>query len=153
LNASEPSGEVLKPPAASERVCNGDCRILLAEDNPINVKVATGMLARLGYAVKVAANGREALTAMEQEQFDLIFMDCQMPELDGFEATRAIRTRCGDDSSPIIVAMTANAMEGDRERCLASGMNDYIAKPIVLDDLAACLDRWAPASDRKIPIP
>jgi signal transduction histidine kinase/CheY-like chemotaxis protein/ligand-binding sensor domain-containing protein len=151
LAAAEPAIEQRKVPVVADRLSR-KCRILLAEDNPINVKVATGMLARLGYAVKVAANGRQALTAIEREQFDLIFMDCQMPELDGFEATRAIRSQCGS-SAPIIVAMTANAMEGDRERCLAAGMNDYIAKPVVLQDLAACINRWAPAANQEGSVP
>jgi signal transduction histidine kinase/ligand-binding sensor domain-containing protein/CheY-like chemotaxis protein len=122
-------------------------RILLAEDNPVNVKVAVGLLTRLGYSSHVAANGKEVLAAMEKEPFDIVFMDCQMPELDGFEATRQIRERLGDQR-PVIIAMTANAMEGDRERCLHSGMDDYLAKPLVLSDLADCLERWTRAGVR-----
>ena len=127
-----------------------DAKILLAEDNIINQKVATGQLARLGYITECVANGREAMEAVQQGAYELIFMDCQMPEMDGYEATRQIRLLENDADSgakrtlqhTYIIAMTANVMEGDREKCLAAGMNDYVGKPVQAKDLKAALDRW-----------
>ncbi|HWQ20938.1 MAG TPA: response regulator, partial [Methanotrichaceae archaeon] len=113
-------------------------RILLAEDNPINQKVALLMLKRLGHRADVAANGLEVLEAMERQIYDLVLMDIQMPEMDGLEATRAIRRRWHDQ--PKIVAITAHALEGDREMCLEAGMDEYIAKPIEMEELAGALD-------------
>jgi CheY-like chemotaxis protein len=122
-------------------------RVLLAEDNVVNAKLAVRMLERLGCRVDVASNGHEALKMVQSIPFDIVFMDCQMPEMDGFEATRAIRQwegASGVGQSPItrlpIVALTANAMQGDRERCLAAGMDDYITKPLARADLARVLD-------------
>jgi GAF domain-containing protein/CheY-like chemotaxis protein len=115
-------------------------RLLLAEDNPVNQKLALRLLAQLGYEADVATDGREAIDALERETYDLVLMDVQMPEIDGLEATRRIRTRWPD--RPVwIVAMTANAMAGDREACLAAGMNDYISKPIRPAELAAAVER------------
>ena len=106
-------------------------RILLAEDNPINCAVATAMLTKLAHVVVPAANGREALAALEDAEFDLVLMDVQMPEMDGFEATRLIREKeAANGRHTPIVAMTAHAMEGDRERCLAAGMDAYLTKPV-----------------------
>jgi CheY-like chemotaxis protein/HPt (histidine-containing phosphotransfer) domain-containing protein len=128
-------------------------RILVAEDNPINQRVAVGMLEKLGCRVDVATNGREALEACTRVKYDLVFMDCQMPEMDGFAATREIRmreasTQQTDGSAhglrprlPII-AITANAMQGDRERCLAAGMDDYLSKPIFPEILQRMLEQW-----------
>jgi CheY-like chemotaxis protein len=113
-------------------------RILLAEDNAVNVKLATRLLERMGYAAAVAGNGFEVLDHLEREPCDLVLMDVQMPEMDGLEATRRIRARWPD--RPLwIVAMTANAMDGDREMCLAAGMDDYLSKPIRPDALATAL--------------
>ena len=117
-------------------------RVLVAEDNAVNVKVATRMLAKCGCRVDVAANGREALELFGQLPYDIIFMDCQMPEMDGFEATAEIRQLEGSGRRVPIVALTANAMAGDRERCLAAGMDDFISKPIKEDDLSKALERW-----------
>ena len=117
-------------------------RLLLAEDNPVNQKVACKMLEKLGYRVDVASNGQEAVAAHERAPYPLIFMDCQMPEVDGFEATALIRKMEGKSAHTPIVAMTANAMQGDRERCLDAGMDDYVAKPIRPKDLQAVLDTW-----------
>ena len=126
-------------------------RVLLAEDNVVNAKLAVRMLERLGCRVDVASNGHEALKMVQSIPFDIVFMDCQMPEMDGFEATRAIRqwegaSRIGQ--SPMtrlpIVALTANAMQGDRERCLAAGMDDYITKPLARADLARVLEATKP---------
>jgi PAS domain S-box-containing protein len=123
-------------------------RVLLVEDHPINQKLGRVMLGRLGLSVTVAGNGVEAIDLTMREPFDLVMMDCQMPEMDGFEATQAIRTREAQNGSrriPII-AMTANAMTGDRERCLAAGMDDYIAKPIQEQPLAQAVQHWLATS-------
>jgi CheY-like chemotaxis protein len=115
-------------------------RILLAEDNLVNQKLALRLLSNIGYAADVAGDGVQALNALEASDYDVVLMDVQMPELDGLEATRRIRARWPD--RPVhIVAMTANAMAGDREDCLAAGMNDYVSKPIRPTELVAALER------------
>lgn len=117
--------------------------ILLAEDNLINQKVAVRILSKLGYTAEVAANGLEAIKMMELRTFDLVFMDMQMPEMDGLEATQEIRSRwAGDTYRPVIVAMTANALKEDRDRCLAAGMDDYLSKPITKEDIARMILQW-----------
>jgi CheY-like chemotaxis protein len=139
-------GEVERPaPRPAERVvADADLgtrhplRVLLAEDNAVNQKLALRLLERMGYAAEVAMDGTEAIAALEAADFDVVLMDVQMPELDGLEATRRIRERW-PDRRVRIVAMTANAMEGDRETCLAAGMDDYVSKPIRPDELAAAL--------------
>jgi PAS domain S-box-containing protein len=123
-------------------------RILVAEDNRTNQLVALKMLQRLGLDADAVANGREALAALESASYSLVLMDCQMPEMDGFEATRRIREGAAATRDLPVIAMTANAMKGDREECLAAGMNDYVAKPVAIAALAAVLKRWLPASDR-----
>ncbi len=120
-------------------------RILLTEDNATNQKLALRVLERMGYRADVAGNGLEALVALERQAYDLVLMDVQMPELDGLEATRQIRLRWGTGAPPYVVAMTANAMEGDREACLAAGMDDYISKPIRVDTLVSTIERAAVA--------
>ena len=124
-------------------------RLLLVEDNPVNQKIATRILQLAGYGCDVAVNGHEAIEAVSNISYDLILMDCQMPEMDGFEATEMIRM--GEKERGIripIIAMTANAMQGDRERCLEAGMDDYIGKPAKPEDLIAVLEKWigAPSS-------
>jgi CheY-like chemotaxis protein len=116
-------------------------RILLAEDNIVNQKLALRLLEQLGYRADVAANGLEAVAAIERQPYDLVFMDVQMPEMDGLEASREITQRWPADRRPRIVAMTANAMQGDRELCLAAGMDDYMSKPIRVEELVAALER------------
>jgi CheY-like chemotaxis protein len=115
-------------------------RILLVEDNLINQKVAVRLLEKHGHRVVVAGNGQEALYTLEREPFDLVLMDVQMPEMDGLEATRAIRAReQGTDRHLPIVALTAHAMMGDRERCLAAGMDGYVTKPVQSQQLLQAL--------------
>jgi CheY-like chemotaxis protein len=104
------------------------------------------MLLRLGYQTDVAGNGQEAVESVMTVPYDLVLMDCQMPVMDGFEATRIIREREGASRHTHIVAVTANAMEGDRERCLAAGMDDYLAKPFRAGDLRRVLGRWLPGA-------
>ncbi|MNG09148.1 Sensor histidine kinase RcsC [compost metagenome] len=120
-------------------------RVLLVEDNPVNQLVAKGMLVKLGCEVTVAAHGVEALDQLEQRVFDLVLMDCNMPVMDGYEASRQIR-RSGSWSDLPIVALTANAMPEERERCRAAGMNDYLSKPFRREELAAVLDQWVPTT-------
>ena len=116
-------------------------RILVAEDNVVNQKLALRLLEQMGYRADVAANGLEAVEAIERQPYDLVLMDVQMPEMDGFEASREIARRWPADRRPRIVAMTANAMQGDRELCLAAGMDDYMSKPIHVEELVAALER------------
>jgi CheY-like chemotaxis protein len=128
-------------------------RILLAEDNATNQKLALRVLARMGYRADVAANGLEVLDALQRQTYDVVLMDVQMPEMDGLEATRRLRQHVPDARQPRVIAMTANAMQGDREMCLAAGMDDYVSKPIRIEELVAALSKsrslemnWAPES-------
>ena len=116
-------------------------RILLAEDNAVNQKLALRLLAQMGYRADVAGNGIEAIQALEQVPYDVVLMDVQMPEMDGLEAARRICARWPQGERPRIIAMTANAMQGDREECLAAGMDDYLAKPIHVDELVKALSQ------------
>jgi two-component system, sensor histidine kinase and response regulator len=126
-------------------------RILVAEDNSVNQKVALGILRKLGYTADAVANGLEVLAALKRIPYNIIFMDCQMPELDGFDATLQIRNQestlndgCPWPSPVYIIALTASAMRGDREKCLAVGMNDYVTKPMNVVDIQTALERWKP---------
>jgi CheY-like chemotaxis protein/nitrogen-specific signal transduction histidine kinase len=118
-------------------------RILLAEDNVVNQKLALRILQQMGYRADLASNGLEAVESVERQTYDVVLMDVQMPEMDGLEASRRITTRWKPDARPRIVAMTANAMQGDREMCLAAGMDDYLTKPIRVDQLVEALNRVA----------
>jgi CheY-like chemotaxis protein len=119
-------------------------RVLLVEDNAVNQQVALRMLGTLGYRADVAMNGVEALEALRRRPYDVVLMDVEMPEMDGLEAARRIHREWPGDERPRIVAMTANAMQGDREICLAAGMDDYVSKPIHADELADALSRCTP---------
>lgn len=116
-------------------------RILVVEDNPVNQKLTGRILNKLGYQVEMVENGQEALNAVKKEQYDVILMDVQMPKMDGLEATRQIRMQ--RIVQPVIIAMTANAIQGDRDECLDAGMDDYVTKPVVLDVLVRALEKWA----------
>jgi signal transduction histidine kinase/CheY-like chemotaxis protein len=118
-------------------------RILIAEDNPVNQKLVVRVLRQVGYRADVAANGIEVLDALNRQSYDLVFMDIQMPEMDGLEAARRIRADFPIERRPVIIAVTANALDGDRERCLEAGMQDYITKPIRLDSIQHAIERWA----------
>ena len=126
-------------------------RILVAEDNVVNQKVAVRILERLGLRPDVAANGREAVDLCTLLPYDLIFMDCHMPDMDGYAATREIRRLQGAITRVPIVAMTAEAMEGCREHCLSAGMDDYIAKPIRMEDIVEAVRKWVPRADVATP--
>jgi CheY-like chemotaxis protein/HPt (histidine-containing phosphotransfer) domain-containing protein len=117
-------------------------RVLLVEDNEVNQAVALGMLEELGCDTVVATNGQEAIEHFVQEDFDVILMDCEMPVMDGFSATAAIRERTKDSDEVPIIALTANAIDGDRERCIAAGMQDYLSKPITIEKLHGTLHKW-----------
>jgi CheY-like chemotaxis protein len=127
-------------------------RILLAEDNPVNQKVTVRVLERKGHIVVVAPNGREAVTFASQERFDLILMDIQMPEMDGISATVAIREKERENGKHLpIIAVTAHAMKGDKERCLDAGMDAYITKPIKVAELLAAIERVMSPCDSSAP--
>jgi two-component system, sensor histidine kinase and response regulator len=144
LRAKIAAGTAQEPRGAYSQL---NARVLLVEDNPVNQELALYMLEHLGCAPTVARHGREALVALEKDSFDAVLMDCEMPEMDGFEATASIRQRetsSGGDRRTPIIALTAGAVDGDREKCLAAGMDDYLSKPFSLEQLEGALRRWLP---------
>jgi PAS domain S-box-containing protein len=142
-----PRREAVRSQLDPEMARRHPLRILLAEDNVVNQKLALRLLAQMGYRADLAANGLEAIAAVERQPYDVILMDVQMPELDGLEASREITGRWPRERRPRIVAMTANAMQGDRELCEAAGMDDYVTKPIRVEELVAALERGAARRD------
>lgn len=137
MNASEPQNTGSEDPP----------RILMAEDNQINQRVGKLILQRAGFNIDLVGDGYEALQAHRAKPYDLILMDCQMPTMDGFEASRQIRSL--DQHQPVIIAVTANALLGERERCLDAGMDDYLSKPFQAEQLVAVVKKWV-TSRRKL---
>jgi CheY-like chemotaxis protein len=127
-------------------------RVLVVDDNAVNQRVAMRMLQRLGFRIDVAANGLVAVRMVRQQLYDAVLMDCQMPEMDGYAATREIRRMEQPGERIAIIAMTAEALTGARERCVAEGMDDYISKPVRLEDLTRAIRKWHPANSRELTI-
>jgi CheY-like chemotaxis protein len=131
------------PDVPAEMASRHPLRILLAEDNTSNQKLATLMLARLGYRAEVVSNGHEAIAALRARPYDVVLMDVQMPDMDGLEATHLLRETLPRESQPVVIALTAHASKEDRELCLESGMDDYLTKPLRPDLLVEALSRAA----------
>jgi CheY-like chemotaxis protein len=144
LNGAERGSDSVEEEAPPRRV------VLIAEDNLVNQRVARSLVEKMGYATEVVSDGRQAVDAVAHRRFDLILMDCQMPELDGLSATAEIRAMEGEVRYTPIIAMTANAMRGDRERCLDAGMNDYVSKPVVYETLHSVLSYWLSRSEAAV---
>lgn len=142
FEAGLPAAEPAQGPVSNEKIVARPSRILLAEDDTVNSMIALAFLRHAGHEVDVARDGQEAVEACQRGTYDLVLMDCQMPNLDGFEATREIRRREGDGPHLPVVALTASSLAGDREKCLAAGMDDHLGKPIDPEELAATLARW-----------
>jgi CheY-like chemotaxis protein/EAL domain-containing protein (putative c-di-GMP-specific phosphodiesterase class I)/HPt (histidine-containing phosphotransfer) domain-containing protein len=143
LEEADLSGDLITDTTMAEARSSRAVHVLVVEDNVVNQQVAAGMLESLGHRVDIVEDGQQALDAMVETQYAAVFMDCNMPVMDGYQATRKIRQLEGTDRHTPVIAMTADAMVGDRERTLAAGMDDYLAKPVTLDDLVAALTRWA----------
>ncbi|HUE37730.1 MAG TPA: response regulator [Candidatus Acidoferrum sp.] len=152
-NAKTPTEQITAPRAQQPQAVSSSLEILLCDDNSINQKVAVRILQQLGYKSDIAAHGREALDAMDKKRYDLVFMDVMMPEMNGLEATQEIRRRQKDGtyenfkSRVVIIAMTAQAMQGDREKCIEAGMDDYLAKPIRPGDVRNMIAKWMAGND------
>ena len=150
LPAEKPQAAIADKPLAHNTDTESPLKVLVVEDHPVNQTIIRAMLARMGCDVDMANNGVQALSAFETSTYDLVLMDCQMPEMDGFDTTRAIRAR--EALNPTmgrvpVIALTALAMLGDAERCLAAGMDDYLTKPIQLEQLGAKMQRWRPCAE------
>ena len=152
FNLQEAEGEGLEKVDSALLSGSEGRRVLLVEDNAVNQMVARGMLTRLGYLVTSVANGKEALGLLEDKTFDLILMDCLMPVLDGYETTRIWREKEKEKGGHLpIVAMTASVVEGEQQRCLSTGMDDYLSKPVNIDELNAKLRQWLGADKAAAP--
>jgi CheY-like chemotaxis protein len=153
LLAAQPAPKAARVPAKTkldpQMAKRHPLRILLAEDNVVNQKLALRILQQMGYRADLASNGIEAIESVERQTYDVVLMDVQMPEMDGLEATRQIAIRWPPGERPRIVAMTANAMQGDREMCIAAGMDDYLTKPIRVDQLVETLNQTAAREERR----
>ena len=153
-SGTEASGAINRLPSELprkvEKTCTSSRRILLAEDNPTNQFVALKILEKLGYTADLAQNGHEAVSAVQQGHYDLVLMDCQMPEMDGYEASRAIRAIPDEAGRVPIIAMTANALDTDRAACLTAGMDDYLSKPVVPTALASMLEHWLARNEEPV---
>jgi CheY-like chemotaxis protein len=136
-------------PAAKAPAERRDLSILVAEDNPVNQKLLVRVLQQLGYSADLAGDGKEVLKAVDRTRYNLIFMDVHMPEMDGLEAARRIVNAAKQGERPVIVAVTADALQGDREKCIDAGMDDYITKPIRVADIQGVLERWGKAADER----
>jgi CheY-like chemotaxis protein len=151
LGVAPRNAATAKPSRPSDHVVDefaeSGIRILVVEDNAVNLKVAVRMLQRLGLRADVAADGTEAVQMYDLVAYDLILMDCQMPQMDGFTASRAIRRKSEGGRQPVILALTAETLDGSRERCLDAGMNDYLSKPVTLAALTESLRKWIPAAE------
>ena len=150
VNSSLPAPEdndIIATPKAVTRSPD-TVKILVVEDYPDNRDLLLFMLDTLSYQADTVTNGREALDILAQQQYDIILMDCQMPELDGYQATQQIRQREGQEKHTVIIGLTANAMAGDRQKCLDAGMDDYISKPINLANLSSVLEKWLEVSQK-----
>ena len=145
-----PAAPLITAHTLGEAIAQDGARLLVVEDNIVNQRVATRMLEKMGHRVDVAVNGAEAVEAVSRNTYAAVLMDCQMPEMDGFAATIAIRRLEGTERHTPIIALTAGAMTDDRERCLAAGMDGFLAKPLVRRDLAAVLDRWTAGTDNAL---
>ncbi|MFP4379773.1 MAG: response regulator [Candidatus Sumerlaeia bacterium] len=143
-NDEDDASEIVTKYTILEKVEDRTADILLVEDNKVNQRVAVKILTKMGHRVDFVDNGKLALGAVQKKQYDIVFMDCQMPEMDGYEATQAIRNLEGDVSRIPIIAMTANAMKGDREKCLDAGMDDYTSKPIKRQELMELIEKYLP---------
>ena len=142
----------MKTPSQASSSTN-QLNILLAEDNAVNQTLAVRLLGKIGYRADVVENGLDAVDRVRSGRYDLVLMDCQMPEMDGYQATAEIRRLEAGKRHTNIVAVTANAMRGDREKCLQAGMDDYLAKPIQLTKLKSVLERWSQVASAKPPEP
>jgi CheY-like chemotaxis protein len=123
---------------------DGEARVLVVEDNAVNQKVALTILGKLGIRADVAGDGREGVELLKRRPYDVVFIDCQMPVMNGYEAVEEIRKAAGPNQRVAIIALTADAMQQSRERCLAAGMDDFITKPVKPDDFSRALERWLP---------